>query len=239
MYADDPMDPRRDRQMQPAAPAAAVPAGVGGAPAAPAGGAAPAPAPAHAGTGYINLAQYVGANQQGAQGMAGQIAGNIAGEGQRAEGELAQLHGEAHRSTADKLSDVNPGLFMRAGADASKAAADAKGATTSGGLGALLTDQYGKQGGYSSGMRGFDSFLTGNAGGDQFQSLASRYGPLAGQLGLAEGEYRPSASNAPGMGGGPAGGHGPITMEPAPTGGPRGPRDSDPYLDPRKRRRAF
>lgn len=220
-YVDDAIDPR-DRRLEPMPSTPAAPAPVAGAGGGGTTASAPAAAPGGArGTGFISLERYVNANQGQAQGMADTIAGGIQGDAQKAQGELNSLQGQAAHSTAGKFEDVNPALLGQATSDASDAAAKARASTTAGGLGALLTDQYGKGGGYSSGMRGFDSFLTGNAGGTQFQNLANQYGGLDSYVGGLGNGYAPQvvSDSGPGFHPGPKS-HAPITMAPPPAAMP-------------------
>lgn len=158
------------------------------APAAPSGG---------RGTGYVNLEKFLTANRESGQGMANTIAGNVSSLGEKAKGEMSALEGQAYRSSAPDLASVNPGLYKQASEDSTNAAAQARAAGTAGGVGGLLQDQYGKQGGYTSGLRGFDTFLTRSAGADQLGGLEPKYGGLGSYLGLRTAEYRPSAANAP------------------------------------------
>lgn len=209
MYADDPNDPRRDRNLgqvpggAPAAPAA----GGGGAPA---GGAAPA-APAAHGTGFINLSQYLGANQAGAQGMANTLGSTVAQQGQQALADAGKYGGELARSSAATADAVDPALQAKLGQEATKASMSAQALQSPGGIGALLTNQYGQGGGYSSGMRGFDSFLAGAAGGNQFQQLGNQYGGLDKYVSGMGAGYMPNVGGGPGKSGPPA--HAPISME--------------------------
>jgi hypothetical protein len=157
------------------------------------------------GTGYIPLERYLGANREGAEGMASGLAGRVQGDAQKAQGMFNQLTEQARRSSAPTLDAVNPDLYGKAQSAAGDAAAQARSLQSAGGIGAMLTDQYGKGGGYGSGMRGFDAFLAGSAGGDRFQQLGQQYGGLDAYLGAASGDYRPSAEGAPKMGGGASG----------------------------------
>lgn len=170
-------------------PAAGAPADqTATAPAAPSGG---------RGTGFVNLERYLGANREAGQGMANTVAGNVSSLGEKAKGEISALEGQAYRSSAPDLASVNPALYKQAGEDALNAAGQARAAGTAGGVGGLLQDQYGKQGGYTSGLRGFDTFLTRSLGADQLNALEPKYGGLGSYLGLRTADYRPSAANAP------------------------------------------
>lgn len=186
-----------------AAPAAGAPGGGVGAPV---GAAAPA-RPAH-GTGYVNLESYINANKTGAQGMADAIGGDVSKLGAEAMGEAALYQGELAHSTAGTANEVNPALQAKLGTDATKAAMAAQALQSPGGIGALMTNHYGQQGGYGSGMRGFDSFLAGNAGGAQFQDLGNQYGGLDKYVSGLGQSYTPQVitnPGGPGMKGGPAG----------------------------------
>lgn len=180
----------------PAAPAPPATGGGTGA-AAPAGGARAAAGaqygPARTGTGFVGLAQYLGANQGGAQNMAGRLAGNVQREAGEAENAFSALKGGTFRSDAPSLKEANPELYARAGKEGDEAALAARALQTNGGIGAALTQQYGSAGGYGSGMRGFDTFLAGAAGGDKFQQLGGKYGGLDSYLGAMAQEYQPSA----------------------------------------------
>lgn len=200
-FTDDPFDPRRDRQMPAAAPMpgpSAAPAGGGGPTTGgsmPQGGApAPSPGVAH-GTGFVNLSRYISANQAGAQGMANAIGGDVAKMGAATTADAAQLQGEMAHSTAATAGAVDPALQAKLGPEAAQATMAAQSLQSPGGIGALLTTHYGQQGGYGSGMRGFDSFLAGNAGGAQFQQLGNQYGGLDKYVSGLGANYSPQAVN--------------------------------------------
>lgn len=207
-FTDFSLDEENDRRalpnLGPAPAASAAPAGggVSGAPAAPA---APAPRAGGGGTGFVNLERYLGANRGAGAGMADTLAQGVTTQAQRAEQGLGALRGQSARSTAADLASVNPALYAQTEKDAGEAGAAARGAGTAGGVGALLTDTYGKSGGYGSGLRGFDTFLARGAGGDALGGLAGQYGGLSERLGLMSKDYRPSAPGGPPKMGGVSG----------------------------------
>lgn len=182
-----------------AAPAGGgAPAGVLGAPGA-APVAAPAPGGAH-GTGFVNLERYVQANQGGAQGMANAIGGDVATMGAQTMADANKYQDELAHSSAPKGldvadQDVDPALKAKLGPEAAQATMAAQSLQSPGGIGALLTNHYGGGGGYGSGMRGFDSFLAGNAGGAQFQQLGNQYGGLDKYVSGLGANYSPQAVN--------------------------------------------
>lgn len=129
------------------APASAAPP-VSGAPAAAGGAPAPAaPSGGKTGTGFIPLEAYMHANQQGAQGMADTLAGNVEKAGQAAQGQLGAVMHKAQASTVPSLEAIDPEGYGKAQTAASDAASQARALQSPGGIGALLTDQYGKSGG--------------------------------------------------------------------------------------------
>jgi hypothetical protein len=216
-------DKRRDQK----APTVAAPAA--GGPAFGAAGAAPAPAPSRAGggSGFINLSEYMRANQGAGDQMAAGLADKISGQVGQFQGQYGQLLGEARRSSAPSLHDVNPALYRQAQQLGAEAAAGARHSQTAEGVGALLGQAYGTSGGYGSGMQGFDAFLTRSGGSGRLEGLG-QFGGLDKHLGAAASDYQPSAVGAPGLGGGPRGMGPPMTVEhkarpSAPgTGGPVG-----------------
>lgn len=250
-YYDDETDQRQGLSdlSGTAGPVAATPAGgapAAGAPSAPAGAPGATGGATTAGTGYINLQRYLGANEGAGAGMAGQIASNVTQQAQQGLGSLGALKSEAVRNSAADLQSVNPGLYEKTGDQLSEAAANARAASdpAGGGLGALMTTQYGGQGGYGSGMRGFDSFLARGAGGDTLGAVG-KYGGLDSYLGAASEAYQPSAPGAPKMGEGAStmspkgismggGGFAPAPVASSGAGGGAGPGDTN---DPRRKRR--
>lgn len=223
------------------APMSAGPAPMSGTPAAP-GGAAPL-RPAGRGTGYVNLESYMRANQGAGQGMANAIAGDVTAAGQKAQDEANAWRAQAAHSTAATAEGVNPNLLGQATRDAFDAQAQARAAGTAPGVGALLSDHYGKQGGYGSGMRGFDTFLTRSEGNGALEGLGSKYGALGSYVtGLGAG-YAPQVVSpvSPGSGKGGASTMSPKGISfapPEPASGPRsgvGGGGSD--FDERKKRR--
>lgn len=158
---------------------------------------APVPRPAGGGgTGFINLETILGLNYGGGQAMADRVSQDVATKAQQAEQGINTIKGQSSYSTAPDLRSVNPNLYdetKKNASDASEAATLAGGP----GVGTLLQDQYGKGGGYASGMRGFDAFLTRGAAGSQLDSLAGRYGGLDEKLGVMTTDYKPSSLGAP------------------------------------------
>jgi hypothetical protein len=172
-------DPRKRRQMHPYAGYPSVSASPNGAPGSavpPSGGYAPggglteaAPGAKH-GTGFVNLQSYLGANYGAGQGMAQHVAGETARQG---DAERAALQGLA-------AGQMVPGeLAGRAQDTAARARLAAPGG---GGLGAVLGQDYGQTGPYTSGMSGFDAFLAGGAGGKTLQASGNAYGGLGGEV---------------------------------------------------------
>lgn len=218
-YPADPDEEQRNKALGVESAPAPMAAPVGGAPVA--GGAAPAaPAPAHhgtPGTGYVNLSRYVQANQSGAQGMADAIGGDVTKLGNQAMADADRWKADLNNSLAPTASAVDPALQTKLGGEVQQTMSAAQALQTPGGIGGLLTQHYGGHGGYGSGMRGFDSFLTGGAGGAQFQQLGQQYGGLDKYVsGLSVG-YKPVVpGSGPGTGGG-------ARHAPSPTPTPVGP----------------
>jgi hypothetical protein len=226
-YVDDENDPRRDRNLAQIQAPMAAPEGApaasggapvgGGAPVAPAGGAAPAAAGGAHGTGFINLSSYIGANQGGAQGMANAIGGDVSQLGAATMADANKLEHEGKTSLMPTFAQVDPTLQAKLGPEAAQASMAAQALQSPGGIGALMTNHYGQQGGYGSGMRGFDSFLAGNAGGDQFQQLGNQYGGLDKYVAGIGASYKPIvAGSGPGTGGGMAKPPAPASPPPPP-----------------------
>jgi hypothetical protein len=169
-------DPRKRRQVY-ADPSA--PTGNPGSATPPSGGYAPggglteAAPGAHKGTGYVNLATYLGANYGAGQGMAQHVAGETARQG---DAERAALQGLA-------AGQMVPGDLAKQAQDTAARARLA--GPAGGGLGAVLAQDYGQAGPYTSGMQGFDAFLTGAAGGKVLQQSANQYAGLGGEVDAA------------------------------------------------------
>lgn len=202
---------------------------------APMAGGVPAPtqqpqAPAaQAGTGHVNLDRYLGANQAGGKQMAERIAGGIESDAQGVQRDALQAMQDPQWNA----------LQQRAGGVAERARL-----AGGQGVGTLLANEYGRGGGYSSGMQGFDAFLAGNAGGNRLQDVSSRYGALDRQLQRRQPVAAPvDARPAPGVGasgrGGTGGGAGPGVVAPSPPAS-RASTGNDPDglgSDPWRRRR--
>lgn len=223
----DPDELERNRSSgAPPASGAGAPAAVGATPAPSAAPTTPAAAgrPGRGGgTGFVNLERYLGANQGAGQAMANQVAGNINTLGQQTQGQIDALRGQSYRSTAPTFAEINPDLFKKAGENASLVGAQANMAGGSG-VGTLLQDHYGAGGGYGSGMRGFDAFLTRAEGSGTLDPLAGAWGGLQKQLGAMEGNYRPSSPDAPpAFRGAPSASPRGNTFAPAPGAAPRRP----------------
>jgi hypothetical protein len=213
-YVDPEEDKRKGLPVLGAMPGPEAAPGVGlSAPAG--GGAAGAPAPtAPHGTGFVNLEKYIGANQSGAQGMANAIGGDVAQLGGQAMQDAKKLAQEGKTSLMPTFAQVDPALQAKLGPEAAQASMAAQALQSPGGIGALLTQHYGTGGGYGGGLRGFDSFLTGNAGGNQFQQLGNQYGGLDKYVSGLGADYKPIvAGSGPGTGGG-------MTKPAAPTAPP-------------------
>lgn len=209
-YEDDPNDPRAKKRPLDASGAypafSGSPGGVAPTPAAggyaPNGGMDRAPGAQH-GTGYVNLQQYLGANYGAGQGMAQHVAGETARQGDAERAALAGLAG----------GQMVPGAL--AGQAQDTAARARLAGPGGGGLGAVLAQDYGGgQSPYTSGMQGFDAFLTSGAGGKTLAQSANQYAGLGGEVDAANkaaAAYTPTAAAQPG----PAGG--------VPSAGARGP----------------
>jgi hypothetical protein len=140
----------------------------------------------------VNLERYLTANQGAGQGMANQLASNVNQLGQTAQQGISALQQKSYLSPAATLSAMDPKLYGQVSDDVGKAAESARATQTAGGVGGLLTNQYGAGGGYGSGMRGFDTFLTRAEGNATLEPLAGKYGGLDSYLGTWEGGYTPA-----------------------------------------------
>jgi len=194
-------DPRKRRPVDPYQQTGGESGGNPGSATPPSGGYAPggglteAAPGAHKGTGYVNLQSYLGANYGAGQGMAQHVAGETARQG---DAERAALQGLA-------AGQFVPGAL--AGQVQDTAARARLAGPGGGGLGAVLAQDYGQQGPYTSGMQGFDAFLAGGAGGKVLQQSANAYGGLGGEVDAvnrAAAAYTPPAASPGAPGGTPA-----------------------------------
>lgn len=167
------LDPRaRKRPVDPYLQTGGEAGGNPGSATPPSGGYAPdggAPGAQH-GTGFVNLQSYLGANYGAGQGMAEHVAGETE---RQATAEMSALSGLA-------AGQMVPGQL--AGQVQDTAARARLTAPGGGGLGAVLGQDYGATGPYTSGQQGFDSFLTGAAGGKTLQQSANGVAGLQGQV---------------------------------------------------------
>lgn len=142
------------------------------------------------GTGWVNWDQVLGANQPGADRMANQVAGGIQQQGDAAKAGITGLSGEFDAAAKlgtgvngyagpKALSELgNYGAVQQQAGQAQQRAALT---ATSGGIDALVGQQYGPRSNSA-----FDGALTGSAGQGRFAQLRQQYGGLMDVLGGAE-----------------------------------------------------
>jgi hypothetical protein len=133
-------------------------------------------------TGWVNLQDYLGANQAQAQQMGQGIAADLSGKAQDASAPAMAAPTVQYDSTLGSTHTTTPAMTdaqRQEGRDTTQAF----GALTGGDQGArqgYLEGQYGGQGGYSQGMSGMDAYLLGGAGMQPVQSAQAQWAdPLA------------------------------------------------------------
>ena len=124
----------------------------------PGAGPAAQQSPSGVGTGHVNLQTFLGLNREAGERMAGGVGQGLA---------RSSISGERYGPQADQTRGEHAARV---------------GLAQGGGVGTLLQDQYGRGGGYSSGMRGFDAFLTRGAGGNTIDDAARRNGSWLGYV---------------------------------------------------------
>ena len=149
-----------------------------------AGAASTGAAGGQAGTGFVNLEQYLGLNQDAGAQMAGRVAGELKQTGNQLREEI--------RYTPGGWGNASPGLQTQVG-DLKARARTASGADA----GTLIADTYGKGGQYNTGMQGLDSFLANAAGGNEIRQTVNGTENLESMLGI-----RPAGSGPVETGGG-------------------------------------
>jgi hypothetical protein len=142
------------------------------------------------GTGWVNWDQVLAANQPRAQQMADQVAGGIQQQGQAAQTGITGLSNDfdaAAKAGTGVTTYTGPKALSELGnygavqQQAGQAQQNAALTATSGGIDALVGQQYGPRGNSA-----FDGALAGTVGAGRFTQLRQQYGGLMDALGGAE-----------------------------------------------------
>ena len=162
-----------------------------------AAGAQPSAQPQAGGTGFVNLQRYLdfASNRQEGRDMARRIAGPVSGQEDAVRGAIDSAERDFNTTVDQGVKDVREKRSPYAGPKELETAGlqsqvddfgrGASFLTSQAGRGALLQGAYGQARPYGEGARGFDSFLTGAAGGDTLRQAAGGYDRLKSYLGDA------------------------------------------------------
>lgn len=131
------------------------------------------------GTGYVNLQDFLGQNQAGAQQMSDRVTQGTQSGADWARAALMQMHagpnGMASYGGQVVRSPVASGDISSAAYDV-QSRANAANAPGLGGLSAVIGQDYRGGGAYNSGMGGLDAFLARSRGADKLANQQAQYG---------------------------------------------------------------
>lgn len=162
---------------------------------------------ATSGSGWVNLQDYLAVNGAQGKAMAEGLVGNVAGQGaaaKQAVDNLSQQHAggvQGDEAAGRDIQQTSLGSVAGYGDvanQAAKAEQQTKGLVDFGQRGTQLADMYGAAGGYSPGMKRWDSFGSGAGGGDVLKQAADQYGGLSDYLNQATAKSAETATAAQG-----------------------------------------